>query len=198
MNSKTKSPQIRCRRILDDLNGLDLLDDAVKNRVLERYPEDKLKIIRETNEDKWLPVEYDVELIECLAAEIGDKEVFEWDCRAFAQSIDSTMLGPFFRSALNVFRVTPNTTFKLVPYLWNSIFHNCGHMSVVNKGPGSAQIVLDSMPPIIAGSRPYLLAIAGSTQCLLSFTKSDGQAVLEPKSKETQRAVISLSWKTDT
>lgn len=165
--------------------------------MLERFSKDTLKIIQESKEDQWLPVEYDIELTNLVGEEIGEEGLMAWNRKSFEQSLESSMVGPFFRAALNLFKIKPNSVLKLCPYLWKSICRNNGKLSVINKGHNCVHIVIEDIPLVMIQSRAYFLGLAASIQSILSYTKVIGKVELKDQSKETQRAVILVTWDAD-
>jgi hypothetical protein len=185
---------MRCRHILSKLKALESLDAAVRKRVLERFPEATLQTIRRTKEDQWLPVEYNIELSEYVAAEIGEEGLYDWGLKALNYSINSSMISPFIRAALDVFRIGPTTLLNLSPRLWKSIYRNCGELSVTEQGLNDVQVSLTDLPPVMINSRILIVTIAAFIQALFSFTGVKGQAVIEQISKSTKNAIITATW----
>jgi hypothetical protein len=194
MNSSDKPPQIRCRQLKDELKELKSLDAGLRNRVLKRFSQATLKAIEDTKENEWVPVKFDIELMECIDAEIGEKGLFDFCCNVFTHSTDSSMIGHFFLSALSLLKVHPSAVLRFGPLIWNSFCRNCGELSAAEKGPGLLQLALRDLPPMVVQSRPFLIGTAGSLQALLNYSTVKGQVVLEQHSRITNSALFSVSW----
>ncbi len=105
MDDKNKRPEVRCRQIHSKLKSLDLLGPEVKKLVLERFSKTTMQTVQKAKDDQWVPVEYNIELTEAVAAETAEEGVFEWSRKAVTYSIKSSVIGPFFLAALNMFKV---------------------------------------------------------------------------------------------
>ncbi len=189
-----KRPEIRCRQLLSKIKALESFDAAVRKRVLERFSKAALKDIQQAKEDQWLPVEYNIELSESVAAEIGEEGLYDWGLKALSYSINSSMISPFIKAALSVFKIGPGTFIRVSPHLWKSIYRNCGELSVVEDGLDAAQVSLNGLPLVMVNSRILIVTIAAFIQALFSFYGVNGRAVIERISTETRSAIIMASW----
>ena len=174
--------------------ALESFDAAVRKRVLERFSKAALKDIQQAKEDQWLPVEYNIELSESVAAEIGEEGLYDWGLKALSYSINSSMISPFIKAALSVFKIGPGTFIRVSPHLWKSIYRNCGELSVVEDGLDAAQVSLNGLPLVMVNSRILIVTIAAFIQALFSFYGVNGRAVIERISTETRSAIIMASW----
>ncbi len=96
MGTQKQRPEIRCRQIKSKLKALELLDDRVRENILGRIDKNTLQAINDAKEDQWVPIENNVEICECVSAEIGEEGNFKWSTKATAISINSMVVGPFF------------------------------------------------------------------------------------------------------
>jgi hypothetical protein len=189
-----KRPEICCRHLLSKIQALESFDAAARKRALDRFSENALQAIRQASADQWLPVEYNIELSESVAAEIGEEGLYAWGLKALNYSINSSMISPFIRAALSVFKIGPSTFIKVSPHLWKSIYRNCGELSVVEDGINAAQVLLNGLPPVMVNSRILIVTIAAFIQALFSFSGVKGRTMVERISTETGSATITASW----
>lgn len=194
MNALEKRPEIRARHILSKLKALESLDASVMKRVLDRFPKDALETIQTAEEDQWLPLEYNIDLSENVAAEVGETGIYQWGMKSFEYSINSSMISPFIRAALDMLKIGPKPLLRFAPRFWKSVYRNCGEMSVVEERPGCVRISLNDLPPIMVKSRILIITIAAFIQALGNFRGIQGQTVIEKISQETRSAVIVVSW----
>jgi hypothetical protein len=194
LKDRDKRPEIRCRVIRNRLKALELFDSPLRKRILERLSEKAFQAIHSAHEDDWVPIEYNVELSESLAAEMGEEGIYNVGVKAFDSSINSSFIAPFIRAALTLVKVRPNLLLKLAPQFWNSIHRNCGELSIEEKGPGQIQVVLKDLPLVMVKSRNHMLSVAAFVQAFSPYSEVQGSAVLEEVSEKTQSAVISVSW----
>jgi hypothetical protein len=193
MGDLEKIPEIRCTDVKSKIKGLDLLGPEIKERILKRLSEPTYKSVLRTEEEKWVPVEMMVELIKCVAAEIGEQGIYEWNQKAFNYTIDSSVLGTYMRTASNLFNIQPASVAKLGPFIWKHLYRNCGEMSVEEKGENKIAFVLTDLPPIILSCRAYLLAIGAAFVCLFTFGNYTSQLEIE-QPKDTRNVHFIISW----
>jgi hypothetical protein len=195
VDDKNKRPEIRCSQVRSKLKSLDLLGPEVKKLVLEQFSKTTTQAIREAKDADWLPVDYNIELCDCVAAEIGEAGVFDWSRKAVTYSIKSSVIGPFFLAALNMFKFKPSSVLKLAPHLWKSIYRNCGEVSNVEISPGCTHLIIKGLPPVMLKSRLYLIGIAAFVQALAEFGNAfDSKAALVKYSEVERNALIELTW----
>jgi hypothetical protein len=197
VDDKNKRPEVRCGQIRSKLKSLDLLGPEVKKLVLERFSKATMQTIQKAKDDQWVPVEYNIELTEAVAAEAAEEGVFEWSRKAVTYSIKSSVVGPFFLAALNMFKFKPSSVLKLAPQLWKSIYRNCGEVSNVEISPGCTNLIIKGLPLVMLKSRPYLIGIAAFIQALGEFgDAAESKAVLSRYSEEDRSATIEFKWET--
>jgi hypothetical protein len=175
--------------------ALESLGDEKKNRVLKLLSKDTLQAIQKAEEDRWLPLAANLEFVSCAMTELGEAELFQLALKSFTFSVNSLMVGPFFRTAINLFKIKPSAVFKLSPQIWKAIHRNCGELTVVEKEKRTVQILLSNLPSEMASSRSYLIGIAGCLQAVLGLSDVEGKAVLEKRSEKDHSAAYLLSWK---
>lgn len=195
MDDKGKRPEIRCRQIRNKIKALETFDQDVRQRILGRFSKVMQEEIRNSKDDQWLPIEYNIELTNCVAAEADEEGVFSWSEKAVSHSVKSSVVGPFFISALNMFKFKPSIVLKMAPQQWKSIYHNCGELSYVDRGPGKVELRLKNLPLAMVKSRPYLVGITAFIQALGGFGNAENiRAVLVDLSEEERTALIEFTW----
>lgn len=194
MEAQERRPEVHFRQIQSQLTALAELGDEKKNRVLGRVSKDTLQLIQNAKEDQWLPISINLELVNCAASELGEEEVYKLGIKSFTLSVNSFMIGPFFRTAINLFKIKPTAVFKLGPQIWRAIHRNCGELTVVEKEKRSVQILLSNLPLEMASSQAYLIGVAGCLYAVLSLSGVDGKVALEQQSEKDRSASFVLSW----
>jgi hypothetical protein len=186
-----KRPEIRCSQIKNKLKALSLFDEPVRDQVLKKISKKTLAIIEESKGDQWIPLELNIEISECAFAVMGKTGMYDWCAKAFLLSIGSPLVGSIFRSALNIFRVSPGALLKRPSQIWAQIYRNCGELSTFKDGLYSLKIVIQDLPPMLVGSRAYLIGIAGSFYAVVAFAGYKGYSELEQLSKTTASFIVS-------
>jgi hypothetical protein len=195
VDDKNKPPEIRCKQIRSKIKALDILDAEVKRKVLERFPKDISDVVKKAKDDQWLPVEYNIQLTECVAAEIGEEGVFDWSCKAVTYSIKSSVVGPFFIASLNMFKFKPSSVLKVAPQLWKSIYRNCGEFSSNQISESCIHYMIKGLPLVMLKSQPYLIGIAAFIQALGALgDAAESKAVLSTYSEADRDATIEFTW----
>jgi hypothetical protein len=185
-------PEIRCSHLKSKFKALELLDPAARERVLGRFPKDIYKIIQETKDDQWVPVDYMVELCNCFLVELGEQKLYDWNLKAFNYSIESSIWGKFLKTALNLFRIKTTAFMKLGPSIWKSMYRNCGELSFISNARNQHQILIRNLPPVLLESRPYLMAIGSAFVGLFALGNIKAQVTLE-QLKNTKDALYLIS-----
>ncbi len=190
-----KRPEVHCRQVKSELLALESLGEEKKKRVLSQLSKDTFQAIEKAKEDEWLPLAVNLELVACALAELGEAEVRQLGMKSFTLSINSFVVGPFFRTAINLFKTKPSTVFKLGPQIWKAIHRHCGELAIVEKDKHTVRILLNNMPLEMASSHSYLIGIAGCFQAVLALSAVEGKVVLEKQSDKDHSAVYLLSWR---
>jgi hypothetical protein len=193
LGTQKKRPEIRCRQIKSKLKALELLDDSVRENILGRIDKSTLQAINNTKEDQWVPIENNVEICECVSAEIGEKGYFNWSTKATAISINAMVVGPFFLSALNMLKIQRKTMIELAPQLWQSVFRNCGDMASADIGNDSINLVLKDLPSVMVGSQPCMVSTVAFIQGLMDFSGAKYTVALKEYSEKDRSAIIEIS-----
>ncbi len=78
MESSDRQPQIRCRQMKSKLRALESFGPAVRDRILQRFSKTTIQAIFDTKDENWVPIEFNIELCECVKAEVGEQGVYNW------------------------------------------------------------------------------------------------------------------------
>jgi hypothetical protein len=195
LDTKEKEALVSAHQIQNRLNHLNLVtNNKVIDRILARIPKTTLQTVKQAKKDQWLPVMLYCEINDCIAAEIGDEGCYNLSFRSFNKVVDSSIVSPFFRAALNLFKVNPKTVLKLFPIFTKSIYRNTGEVSILEKGPTRVQILFKNLPPFVAGNRNHLMGLAGGIHAVFSFSGAKALVILEKFSAETGEATFIASW----
>jgi hypothetical protein len=192
--SSEKQPEIRCRQMKSKLLALESFGPAVRDRILQRFSKATVQAILVAQDEDWLPIEFNIELCECVKAEVGEQGVYEWGLKTFNNSINSSIIAPFIRVALNLFKTGPATLLQLGPHLWKTIYRNCGEISINKTAPKDIQIIFQNLPLVMARSRICMIGMAAFLQGMMPFSGVKGNVLVEQLSEKTQSAVINASW----
>ncbi len=150
MNKPEKEPLVSALQIQNRINHLNLVTDKnTIDRILMRIPKATLQIVQQAKKDEWLPVRLNVEITDCIAAEIGIEGCYNLSCKSFHKVVDSSMVSPFILAALNLAKIKPSTILKLAPFFWKSIYHNCGEVSVEQLAPTRIRVTINNLPDIV-------------------------------------------------
>ncbi len=194
MASSDRQPEIRCRQMKNRLQALESFGPSVRDRILQRFSKTTIQAIFDTKDEDWVPIEFKIELCECVKAEVGEQGVYNWGLKTFNNSITSSMISPFIRVALNLFKTGPGTMLQLGPHLWKSMYRNCGEVSINKTGPKKIQIIFNELPLVMARSRICMVSVAAFLQGIIPFSGVHGQVLLEQLSEDTHSAVIVATW----
>jgi hypothetical protein len=204
MSDYERNPEIQCGNIQNKLRALEVFSPDIRNRILERFPKTTLQIVNKAKSNQWVPVHYSVELSDCVAASmtehpesIREEKIFNWSLKAATYSIESSLVAPFMRAALNLLMIKSTIVLKMCPQLWETIHRNCGKLIASEKKPGYLEIRLKDMPPVMVKSRPYLIGVTAFIKSMLNFGRARGNVVLEEISEDTNSAVLFVTWDPD-
>jgi hypothetical protein len=199
-----KNTEIKCGNIQNKLRALEVFDPEIRDRILERFPKTTLQIINKAKSNQWVPVHYSIELSECVAASmtedhesVREEKIFNWSLKASTYSIESSLVAPFMRVALNLLMIKSSTVLKMCPQLWETIHRNCGKLTAFEKSPSYLEIRLKDLPTVMVKSRPYLIGVTAFIKSMLNFSKAKGNVVLEKISEDTHTAILLVTWDPD-
>jgi hypothetical protein len=196
LKASEKKPEIRCGIVQNGIKALDSLDPVIRERILKQLPSATLQSVNNAKTDAWLPVEFDIQLYDCIANELTEKEYFNFCITANKLSIKSSTIGPIIRSALNLFRVSPKTLLRFIPQIWNSCYRNCGEISIAENGKNCLLVVVNGLPLEIVGNKSYLMSIAAFINAMDEFTEANRTNVKLKEQSQTNRSIVfDVSWR---
>lgn len=173
-NPRMAEPAYRssvCRAVLSAVD--ELLEPAVRQRILERAPADAIARIRDTGRLGWVPAEtlHAVNLV--IADELGMEGYRDFFRRQTLQQVEMPIFAAMFRGALRVFGVEPSGLLRLLGRSWDAVTQALGHIECMFEGPHAARIRLFGVP---AGVRiePMAFSMEGSILALLELAGRSG------------------------
>jgi hypothetical protein len=188
-------PTMRSQQIKQRIQSIGMVfGKDVQKKIMSRIPKETLQTISQAEDDQWLPVKLNVEIFDCIAAEVGEEGIYNLSAKSFNKILASSTVSQLFRSALHLFRIQPTTLVKLTGLFWRAIYRNCGDLSVVKGEQNQAVVLWSNIPPFIGKNRNYLMAIAGGIHSVIAYGGANPRVTLKEYSEEKREAAYVLSW----
>jgi len=187
-------PRIFASFVQGSLDTLASLDPAIAAKVHARIKPETVEAVREAGAFGWLPVEYDVEITECLFALAGAERA----CQAMRGNLVTTcgqpVLRPLVQGALAIFGRSPVRSLGWIPRGWTLLYRDCGVLRFEPGAEGScsARLVGERLPPEITCSRNYLVGSAAAFSGMFDVLGVTGRCELVKLERE--RVEFSLRW----
>lgn len=195
MSIRDTIPVIKAAQVQANLENIARLGSANAEKILGLVRESTVRQIKDATRVAWLPLELDVELTESVKMIVGENGLFDWSKKCLMASFKTGLLGPLIAGSIQVFGVSPKTMFKLAPRAWNTIFRNCGQLSLEDKGKTELHMVGSDLAFNMLDSSAYLAGISGSMASVFEVTRTRGQVKEEVGSIQDKRVVWVASWR---
>ncbi len=106
MDKSEKEPLVHCKVVQNRLKQLNLVaDNKTIDRILARISKTTLETVQRASENSWIPLILYAEINDAIAAEVGEEGVYNLSYRSFTKFLESSVVSPFFRSAMNLVKV---------------------------------------------------------------------------------------------
>ena len=189
-----RRPRILASFVQSVLDGADRADPRLGARVRERMGADALAELAAVGPVSFVPVELDVRVTEALFAEAGEARGREVMRDNLLQTFDAPILSSFVSGALRLLGRNPGRLFDWSAKVWGQLYRDCGTLRFVREGEGAGRLELDDLPPVVAGSRPYLSGMEAAIGAAFEMMGVEGELHLAT-SDPRGRVVFQLTWK---
>lgn len=142
----------------------------------------------------WLPIEFDLEIAEAVAAVLGRTCDRERARQSVRMSLESPLLRPFIVGVQTIFGLEPASVIRQAPRGWLAVYRNAGALEY-RIGQGAERVLVYSdIPERVVASALYLDAIAGAFESLLDLCGVEGSVSVEAVDPQRRRAELRFSW----
>lgn len=185
---------IRAAQLQHSLLAIERVAGAKQDRVFARIRPETLARIRGATRIEWLPVEFDLELAEAVAAELGPASDRRRARESVRLSMESPLLEPIVVGVQRIFSLEPTALIRQIPRAFQAVYRGAGWLEH-QIGRGHAQVLVYSeIPKIIVDSPLYLDAIAGAFEGIYDPCEVEGQVAVEAVEPLRRRAELRFSW----
>lgn len=176
-------------------NVLAALEKQGRVRRLEAEAPDLVRTVTEAPRLRWLPIAWNVRLVEAVAACFGEERglAILADC-VFAQ-FESPLWRGFIGGAVRLLGREPGSLGRWLPQAFSLVFRDCGQWSVEPDGDGALRVVVRGLPPSVAGHRLWLRSLAIGMTPLFTLCGCSGEARLDAIEAHARCARYRLRWK---
>jgi hypothetical protein len=130
----------------------------------------------------WLPIELDLAVHEEIFAAGGAELVLRHANESLRAATRTPLLRPILEGAIRLLGLKPEGIFKWAPQAWSTTFKHCGRVTWQHVAPGHGRVVLGECPPLLVGSRSWLLTAQGAFEGGLVLAQAnDARVALEPR-----------------
>lgn len=193
MQNSKKERLVHCQVVQNRIKHLNLVtDEKTIERIIARIPKDTLKTVLEAKKDKWLPINLFLEINDHIAKEIGEEGSYNLSVKSFNKITESSIISPFIRAALYIFKVSPDKVIGLLPLIWRTLYRNTGEITIEQIEPRRLRVSFVDLTPNT--SRSNMMAIAGAMNAIFSFSGVKSIVYIESFSPEEQKATFIASW----
>ncbi len=123
----------------------------------------ELRAIERAAPSAWLPIEFNMALLERIRLATNDVDVRFHASHAFARAIQGP-LQQLVQAATRLLRINPPRVWRFAPHAWGLMFKGAGTVVYDARRATSGVFVLTGAPAVIRDSPSFLLALAGAIE----------------------------------
>jgi hypothetical protein len=189
------APRVLAGFVQSTLEAVDALGPELAGRVRARMQPESLAALRDASRIAWVPLALDVELTDCLYAEVGPERG-----RAFMRdNLRSAFDGPILRglldAALRLLGRSPERVLRWAPKVWSHLFRDAGGLHYVAVGANAARLELTELADEVMRSEPWLDGSCGAVGAVFDILSVDGAVTLDGPHRASRTAAFVVGWK---
>ena len=155
--------------------------DGVAERFAERVGPAVIQELETAPRMSWLPVEYDVLMVEEVFATAGREGLVELTQCSIAQTIDTPVLHTFLQEALRVFGPGPGTVMRAATRVYEHLYRNCG---VWRYDEEDGTIRHEGVPQSMLASEPYIEVLGRALEAVVEKLTGSGSVTVTREGDE--------------
>jgi hypothetical protein len=190
----TALPVVRAAFTQASLATADSLEGDLGARIRAAVPPASIEQIESTTRLDWLAAELDMEITEAVHKVLGPERSAHFWKGALLDVMETPLLKPLVDGAIAIFGLSPSNLLKWSPRIWEAVYRNCGTLTLTTAGTATAEVVYDSIPPVLRRSPDFIEAMRGSFETLFVLAQVQGVVVVEEMDLVHGRAVYAFSW----
>ncbi len=192
MSERSPSPAIRGAYLRDNYAVVERLGPGVAALVNERLHDDTRAALAAVRPDDWAPVQLDVAVTHAIYEALGEPGLRRANREVFLAAVEGPMLKPIFAGLQRMFGITPLALLRLGPRLWNTIYRDCGDLSLEQHDGGNA-VVLDRAPDVLLTTPSYFVGVAGVIDACFVLARRNGSVAITVDAAE-RRVRWRVAW----
>jgi len=164
-------PEGRAAQLRQTWECLKQRSDGVAERFAARVGQATIHELETAPSKSWLPVEYDVLMVEEVFATSGQQGLVELTQCSITQTIDTPVLQTFLQEALRVFGPGQGTVMRAATRVYEHLYRNCG---VWRFDEVDGTIAHDGAPESILSSEAYIEVLGHALQAVVEKLTGSG------------------------
>lgn len=185
------TPQIKASYFAGTIAALDVLADqeADARLRLQRV----LKGFDGLSRLDWVPLAWDVECTRVVVEFGGPAAIRALNKRSMLLSLEGPLVGPFLRTSVSLFGLSPRTLIRFLPRVWAAASKDLGQVEVPRLGEDGGCVAICGVPPDASNEPLWLEGFCGILEGILEATQCAG-TVASPRMVNGD-ALYDLSWR---
>jgi hypothetical protein len=184
------TPQIKASYFAGSIRGLDALQEQ-ESEARKRHARLNKGFDGLSTRD-WVPLAWDLECTHVVAELAGMAAVRATNKRAMLLSLEGALVGPFLRTSVAIFGLSPRTFIRTLPRVWAAASKDLGSLEVL-LGEDGGCVAHVGLPPEVRDDPIWLEGFCGILEGILEATQCTG-TVASPRVVNGD-ALYDLSWR---
>ena len=180
-------PQGRAAQLRQTWECVKQRADGVAERFAKRVGPSVVQELETAPRMSWLPVEYDVFMVEEVYATAGDQGLVELTQCSIAQTIDTPALQTFLQEAMRVFGPGQGTVMHAATRVYEHLYRNCGTWRYHDE---DGTIHHEDPPASILASEPYIAVLARALESVVGKLTGSDSTIKVTREGDTLRFAI--------
>lgn len=180
-----RRPVIRASLVHEDLERLSMFGAAQAASVRAALPVEVLLALEQTPRAAFLPLEFDVHIVDAVAELLGVDALDRWARESMRASARGPLIRPIVEGARRVFgRTASRMVAHMLPRTFGHLYRHAGHFERRAASHDTMTFAYRDMPAMIRESPAYLQAIASSMTIALEVVDLDGRVIFDLREAE--------------
>lgn len=186
-------PRVQSTYMKQFVARIELLGDA-SEPVLRADPE-LFAGVREASRMTWLPVEWNVRLVDALNHGLGRQRCHDFLTDQLTSQFTTPLWRGFIEGGIRTLGLDPAVLSRWIPAAMKLMFKDCGTWSVERLTETSAAVLARDLPPPLLQGRRWIDSVASGICALFILCRTSGEARVAAFDVDAGTARIELHWK---
>lgn len=183
-------PAVRAKFLQLWLHSFERFDAPAAHKLSQLLGEPKRHAVFELSMLSWVPIEFDIEIVEAVAAVLGPVRFGEFTRAYVAEIMPRPPLGALIDLGTKMIGVSPESFLRWWDKGWNAVYRGCGKVKGTATEACHGRIVYEQMPRVCVESSAFVDAVVSTAYAVYAWTNCSG--VVRVAALDTTRGYLEL------